>query len=199
MQVNRPIFISVFFFITILLVIFFVMPEYKNFKSLQADLIQKTAELNAEGNYYDAITKTYLDLQNHKSDLQKVDSALPTDPSIGGIIYFLQGNATQNGLTVNNLFLSQPALNNAQGNPTSNIKSIVFLMSLSGDYPSLEQFIISLEQSARLFEITSISFGSPAQTTSGSYQNQTQAAPLQSQFQAQQPTNFNLQITTHSY
>lgn len=179
MQFSRPIFIFLIILATLFLVFFFVMPEYQTFAVLQTQLAQKTAQYNSANNYYNAITQTYNNLQTHQSDLAKIDSALPKNSDVGGLIYFLQATATSSGLQTQNLFLSTPSNSTPQTNSASTIKNIVFLMSVSGDYASLQKFITTLEQSSRLFEITSISFGSTTQP--------------------QKSTNFSLQIVTHSY
>ena len=83
MQIDRPITIALILFIILLLVFFLVVPEYNTFKNLQTELGEKTAEYNAEYDYYHAISKTYYDLQSHQDDIQKIDDALPTDPDSG--------------------------------------------------------------------------------------------------------------------
>jgi hypothetical protein len=63
-------------------------------------------------------------------------------------------------------------------------------MGLIGNYSSLGSFLVSLEKSDKIFEVTSISFGSNPQSESLSGLTQ---------FQTQQTYTFNLQIKTHSY
>lgn len=179
MQIDRPIAIALTLFIILLLVFFLVTPEYNMFRKLQTELGEKTAEFNAEYDYYAAITKTYYDLQSHQDDIKKIDDALPTlpqDPILGKLVYFLQETAKENGIVVKDLFLSKSSSNNAQ-DKISSVKDMVFSIDMIGNYASLEKFIVSLERSSRLFEITNISFAS----TSGP------------------PYNFSLQIKTHSY
>ena len=74
------------------------------------------------------------------------------------------------------------------------LKDIVFSMDLLGDYSSLENLLISLEKSSRIFEVTSISFGSTPHNL-----GLQSVSVCHSQFQIQQTYNFNLQIKTHSY
>jgi Tfp pilus assembly protein PilO len=173
MNIDRPIAIALMLFIILLLIFFLVVPEYKTFEKLRAELGEKKAEFNAEFDYYAAIAKTYADLQGRKDDIKKIDDALPQDPALGKLIYFLQQTAKADGLIMKDLFLSKSSASSANAD-VSSVKDVVFSMDLLGDYMSLENFIISLEKSSRMFEITNISFGS----TSGS---------------------FNLQIKTHSY
>ena len=177
MQIDRPIAIALTIFIIILVVFFFAWPEYKTFRVLQTSLAEKIASSNARADYYAAMDRADFDLQKHQDDLQKIDDALPQDPAIGKLVYFLQDTAQKNGLLVRNLFLSKYSANNSGTNSVSNIKDIIFSADLSGDYRVLERFIIALEKSSRIFEVTSISFGSAS-------------GP---------PYNFSLQIKTHSY
>lgn len=177
MQIDRPIVIALTIFIIILLVFFLVVPEYKIFKSLQTDLAEKTAEFRAEFDYYAAVAKTYDDLQGRQDDIKKIDDALPQDSNLGKLVYFLQETAKENGLMVKNLFLSKSSQASSAVNNSNSIKDMVFSMDLSGDYASLENFLVALENSSRIFEVTNISFGSSAS----------------------QAYSFSLQIKTYSY
>ena len=178
MQVDRLITIALVIFIILLLVFFLVVPEYNIFRKLQTELGEKKAEFNAEYDYYSAIDKTYSELRSHEDDIKKIDDALPKTPDLGNLIYYLQETAKENGLMVKNLFLSKSSSNNDSSNISNNVKDIVFSIDLLGSYKALERFMISLEKSSRIFEITNIYFGS----SSGSL--------LES---------FSLQIKTHSY
>ena len=177
MQIDRPIVIALLLFIILLLVFFLVVPEYNTFVSLQSQLGEKTAEYNAQFDYYAAITKTYYDLQSRQDDVKKIDDALPQVPDLGSLVYFLQETAKENGLVTKDLFLSKSSSNNSNSNISSSIKDIVFSVDLLGSYASLENFIIALEESSRIFEVTNISFGSSSNP----------------------PYSFSLQIKTHSY
>lgn len=195
MKFDRPIAIAVTLFVILLLVFFFVMPEYKTFIGLQTQLGEKRAEYQAEFDYYAAISQMYFKLQGRSDDVKKIDDALPTNPDIGGVVYNLQQAATGSGMMVKDLFLSKSSSNNAGSTgigADNNVKDMVFSIDLLGDYSSLEKFIVSLEKSSRIFEVTSITFGSASEASSGS-------SSTQSQFQIQQIYSFNLQIKTHSY
>ncbi len=186
MQIDRPIAIAVTLFVIALLVFFLVMPEYNTFKNLQLELGIKTAEYNAEKDYYAAIQKTYFDLQQKQDEIKKIDDALPQEPSVGKVIYFLQNASAENGMMIKSLSLSKASSGNSA---VKNINEISFSLDMLGDYSSLEKFMVSLEKSARIFEITNISFSSsPAQATQSSQQ-----------FQLEQSYDFNIQIKTYSY
>lgn len=189
MQVDRPIATAIIIFIILLLVFFLVAPEYETFKKLRVELGEKTAEFNAEFDYYAEITKAYYNLKNRQDDVEKIDNALPQDPNLGKLVYFFQKTAAENGMIIKNLFLSKSSISESSNNE-SVVNNIVFSIDLLGDYSSLGNFIVSLEKSARIFEVTNISFGS---------ESVSQIASSSSQFQTQQTHAFNLQIQTHSY
>jgi hypothetical protein len=189
MQIDRPIAIAIILFIVLLLIFFLVAPEYRTFKELRTDLGEKIAEFNAEYDYYAEITKTYHTLRARQEDIQKIDDALPEDPNFGKLVYYFQKTSAENGMIIRDLFLSKSSLANASGK-ANNVNDIIFSMNLIGDYKSLGNFLVSLEKSARLFEVTSISFSSESQV-------QTSPASLPSQIQ--QIYTFNLEVKTHSY
>lgn len=190
MTVDRPIAIALILFIVLLIVFFLVVPEYKTFASLQTELGEKKAEFNAEFDYYASIAKIYFELQSRKEDLAKIDDALPKDSNLGQLIYFFQKTAAENGIMVKDLFLSKTSPNNISEEGGSSVKDIIFSMDLIGEYSSLENFLVALEKSSRLFEVTNISFGSALQSS---------LQPDQQQFQAEGISNFSLQVKTHSY
>jgi Tfp pilus assembly protein PilO len=189
MQVDKPISIVIIGLIIVLSVSFFVYPEYKTFNRLRLELGEKKAEFNAEFDYYADITKTYYELKNREELLEKIDNALPNELAFGRIVYFFQKTAEENGLMVRDLFLSKSSRSDVSG-VSGKINEIVFSIDLMGDYSSLKDFIIALEDSARIFEVISISFGS---------ESFSQLDSLDREFEVYQTYLFNLQIKTYSY
>jgi Tfp pilus assembly protein PilO len=181
MRIDKPIIIAFILFITVLLAYFLVFPEYQKFKDLQVQLGIKKAEYNAEFDYYSAIAQTYDDLKSYEEDVKKVDNALPSDPSLGKLIYYLQEESVKNGLMLQDLFLAK-----SSGSKDS-VKNLTFSLNLFGNYTSLEGFLASLEKSAKLFEVTNITFGSG------------DTSEENPQFQTQNIFSFSLQINTHIY
>lgn len=179
MTIDRPLTIAVILFVILLLVFFLVYPEYKTFKGLQMQLGETIAKFNAEYDYYSAIDKTYFDLQSRQDEIKKIDDALPQGqaPILSEIVYFLQKTAKENGLVINNLFLSKSFSSASGSNTGKDVKDIIFTMDMSGNYAPLKNFIVSLENSSRVFEVTNISFSSATDP----------------------PYAFSLQIKTYSY
>jgi len=182
-HIDKPIIIALILFITLLLIFFLVYPEYQKFKDLQTELSIKEAEYNAEFDYYSAITQSYYDLNSKAEEVKKIDSALPSDPNLGKLVYFLQEQSSESGLMLKSLFLTKSASASAQ----NSVKNVSLSLNLLGNYSGLEAFISNLEKSARLFEIDSITFGSG------------ESGKSETQFQTQSIFSFSLQINTHTY
>jgi len=189
MQIDRPIAIAVILFVILLLIFLLVLPKYNAFKDLQVKLGEKKAEFNAKYAYFAEVARVYGELQSRQDGIKKIDDALPVDSNYGRLIYFLQKKAAENGLLVKSLFLSKSSPVSSE----SNLKEIGFSLELTGSYSSLNNFIVSLEKSSRLFEVDNISFGSGSSGASG------QAAGGKTQFQTQQTYQFKLSIKTYSY
>lgn len=189
MEFDRPITIAVILFIILLLMFFLVVPEYNTFKDLRVELGEKKAEFNAQYEYFAEVARVFYELENYKEGISKVDDALPNKPSFGRLAYFFQKEAKENGLIVKDLFLAKYSLEN----PDSDVKDIVFSINVSGSYSALKNFILSLEKSARLFEITSISFSS----TPGDFLGSPTRIPAQ--FQMQQTYSFKIEVGARSY
>lgn len=196
MKIDRPITIAFTLFVILILIIFFVMPKYKDFRSSQADLGKIEAEFNGKFAYYSEISKAFRDLQEHKESVDKIDSVLSKEPPIADIIYFLQKKAGEKGLIIKDLYFSKFS----SIAPESDIKEIVFSSGLLGTYSSLKSFLNSLEDSSRLFEVDAVSFSSSVvsqeQNATGETAGKTQIIP---QFQTEQTYSFMLQIRTFSY
>lgn len=186
MGINRPIAIILMLFITLAMVFFLVVPQYKQFDNLRGELGKKTAEYNAKFEYFLRINELYADLQSRKAAIKKIDDALPEGANFGQLAYFLQKKGDENGVMFKGLFLSKSGSSGQKG---GGIKDIVVSFSVTGTYSALQSFIISLEKSSRLFDITSISFGSGS----------TGAPDSSKSSGIEQTYSFSLQIKTHSY
>jgi Tfp pilus assembly protein PilO len=196
MEFDRPITIAIILFSTLLFAFFLTFPEYSNLKDLEMNLAQKKAEYLAQFEYYSEIANAYATLQTRKEDIQKIDDALPSKPDFGQLVYYYQGKAKDSGLVLRNLALSQTGAGEG-------VKDITFSLNLSGTYDALSSFIASLENSARMFEIATISFGSSSQASGPATSNASQpvigSGGGANQFQSSGIFAFSMEIKAHSY
>jgi len=200
-------------FILLLIIVggifFFLVPEYKKFQSLRLELGEKIAEYNAKFDYYAEITKVYFNLRNQAEAVKIIDSALPSSPDLSSLVYFFQKTALENGMILKDVVLAKLAKSDAV-----NLKEISFSLNLIGEYDSFKKFILALERSSRIFEITNISFGSPATVSSPLLESKSEESKkvektqkteerkkeeTKELFQATRIYNFNIQVVTYSY
>lgn len=193
MQIDKPIVIAVMLLVSVFLVFFLVVPQYREFKQLQVLVGQKQAEYDAQYVYFSEIAKTYHDLESRADILTKIDDALPSTSAFGEMMYFFHQKAAETGLAVKSLFLSGYSTP-AKGN----VKEITFSIDMAGSYLALKSFIGSLERSSRLFEITSISFSAPVSLGVATPLTGQRGQPVL-QIQSQQTYSFRMEVKANSY
>ena len=174
-SIDRPIAIAVMLFIILVLGFYLVAPKYQQFNDLQIKLSEKEAEFKGKAAYFLEVGDTFKKLRSYEEGLEKIDSALPSDPSIAFLIYFFQKKTLENGLIFQQVSFSGSSSANKRGET----KEIHFSLGLLGSYSAFKNFLSSLEKSARLVEVESISFASQRGT--------------------EQIYPFKLEIKVHSY
>ncbi len=167
--------------LTISICIFFILglgvgliwPKYQDFKSLELEVSQKKSELKSKKEYLASLESAFQELEKHKDNLSKIESALPSDQSLPSLFDFLQRTSAQSGLIL--VDIGPVTVSSPKG---TTLKESGFNLSLSGSYSSLKNFLPVLEKSARLIEVEKISFSSA---------------------KGEEPFSFNLLIKIHSY
>lgn len=154
---NRTIIITICLIITIALGIWVIWPQYQNLKSKQLEIKAKTIELQNETVSYEELVKTSEELKKYPEELAKIDSALPLEVSMPSMLDFLQKKASESGLNIKQF--GQAPISSSKDNPK--FKEYLLNLSLYGSYQNLKNFILTLEKSARVFEVESISFSFP--------------------------------------
>lgn len=182
MTVDRPITIALMLFAILLLIFFLVVPKYNQFKDLQQKIGEQQSAYDAKFAYYSEVDKVYQQIQAKKEIVDKIDSAIPSNVSYGPLVYFFQKKGMENGMITRGLFLTKAA----PINPEKNLKEIGFSLDVLGSYSALKSFLSSLEKSARLFEVSSISFGSAGVSSAG-------------KMQTLEIYQFRLEVKTYSY
>lgn len=146
--------VAIAMFAAALLTGFFLLwPEYQNFQQVQADLGQKKAELDSKISYYSEIKNIWSRLEEYRDSLSQINEFIPDSYSLPALFNYLQGLASQTGLVLEDITLG--------GVGGEGIKEINLNLEVSGTYSSLKNFLNALEQSAKLFNVKSISFSFP--------------------------------------
>ena len=182
MEINRPASSIIIFIIILLLVFLFIVPKYQQSHNLEVTLANKQAEYEGKSDYYGKISDLILQIENKGSVLQKIQAALPSGFSIAPLTYFFEKNAQKHGIAVKSFSFSQVSM----GALDNGIKNMMVTVTISGTYQGLRNFIVSLEKSARLFDIKTVSL-SPVEGLNSRTQSQLKQYDMK------------LEVTTHAY
>lgn len=166
--VNKLIIISACLVLALILVFVLVWPKYQAFQILQLNIKAKESELQSQQAYFSAVKETSKQLEEYPDALAKISSALPENPSLPSLFNFLQSSASDNGLVLGEITLG-----------SVDKGEILVMVKLTGDYLAFKNFLVALENSARIIEVEDIAFAVPQKTTDS--------------------FTFTVQIKTHSY
>ncbi len=158
-------FIPILFFVVFIMVVYLVMPEIKSYQTLKEEVRKKEVSLQDVKDYAQQLQKTQQDLENYKPELDKINSALPADPDLASVFNLLQQKASENGVVITNVSLaqvpkktSQPDQStSAQKAEVSPLQEYRLSLTILVSAPSLENFLKSIEGSARLLEVKTLS------------------------------------------
>jgi len=165
----------------------FIWPKYQELMGLYAQISARRTELEGVKEYYTDLEKSAAELKNYESALAKIDTALPYDPSIASLLFYINRTLSENGMvlkSVNAFQTTEPA----EG---ENIRTTTISFSVMGEYESLKNFISVMEKSSRIIEVDTINFpsgGSLISAPAGSKDASAKSIP-----------GYSISITTHSY
>lgn len=144
----------------VLLLIFFLVafsslqPKFNELKQIKKDIAQKENEIELNQNYFVKLKDAKTELNKYQAELSKIDSALPDDPLVPDFFDYLQNVASQSGLLIQNSGSFVTSLSSA----FPALQETSFNLSLTGSYGSFKTFLTTLEKSARVIEVNSMSF-----------------------------------------
>ncbi len=157
MEANKQVYVIINLIITTVIFSIFVLPKYQESSNIETKLIKDQYQYESRVNYYANISDVLNKIEKNKDALEKIDSALPSEFSLAPVVYFFENTAEESGLAVRSItFSKQQIVSKSSAN--ENIKNILFRVDLSGSYDGLKKFLYSLEESSRIFEVSSISF-----------------------------------------
>ena len=145
-------------FLMTALVIFsiFIWPEYQRIKSLETKIEEINYQIKNQEDYLSYLKDIDKKIKEEYSvKISLIDYALPEDPNLPLLYDFMFKTCSQNGLILTSISNDVSEPKDEETGKTS------LGLELSGTYSSFKDFISALENSARIFEIESISFSSP--------------------------------------
>ena len=164
---------AILIFVSVAGLLFLVSPKYQEWSNSRGELKLKELQLREKENHFSNLRQLSQQLRAKEEALAKIDSALPHKPETSRLLNFLADSAQNNGLLlteIGSIATRQvfPEKQQTKGEKQKEggqkqklvLKETTFSLKLLGDYPSLKNFLASLEKSARLIEIEELSFSS---------------------------------------
>jgi len=157
--------ISISLFCILMLGIFVILPKYQDLKILKVEVLEARTELSLREKYISQLESLSRKLQQYQQELLKIDCALPEDPNLPSLLEFLQKACSQNGLVLKEVgpFTSSPL-------KEKEIQETELSFKVSGTFDDFSNFLSTLEKSARLIEVSSISFTLPEEGESFTFE-----------------------------
>jgi Tfp pilus assembly protein PilO len=140
-----------------IIIVSLIVPKYEDFQGLKKELAGKKIDLQNKLDYFANLKTLKEKLGKYEEGLAKIDSSLPSDPSMPSLLDFLQKTASQQGLVLQKLGFGQTAI--VLGGLPVMKKEVSF--QADGLYPSFKKFVLDLEKSSRLIQVESLSFSFP--------------------------------------
>jgi len=154
---EKPLVIIICILLSLIYGVFIFLPKYRDFNVLKAQISQKQMELNQREEYLSQLDFLSKELEKHKQSLSKIELALPLEPNLPPLFVFLQKACSENGL----VFKKIDRFSTNFSKKAAEIKETEIEFETSGTFPSFLNFLLTLEKSARLIEVDSVSFALP--------------------------------------
>lgn len=154
---NKSFAIPILFFISLLVIVYLILPVFFDFSNLKEELEMREKEALAIENYYKDIHDNFNKLKEHQENLEKINSALPADPFMPSLFNYLQKASTENGVFLKGVNLDVISRKTATGEETiGKVQEEYVSVQLVGFYDGFENFLKSIEKSSRLIEIEEV-------------------------------------------
>lgn len=158
----RVFLIPILLFLTLIFVVFLLLPKYENFNDLKERVEKSEAQYQKTEKYFLGLKENLENLRNYRTSLEKIETALPDSPELPPLLDFLQKKSSESGLLLENIIPAKiEGKTEEEKEKTEGILTKVeenyYNLKLAGLYPSLKSFLKALEKSSRLIEVENIS------------------------------------------
>ena len=144
--------ILIFYFLAILISLFISLPLFQDYLKERTILSAEKERLEREGVYVEETIRVKEELIPYSSILEEIKKGLPSDPALPSLIRHLEGLVAGSGLQMADIGpFSTTELSERPGLRETTIEMRV----VSNSYNSLKSFMRELEQSIKLFSISS--------------------------------------------
>ena len=153
---NKTFAIPILLFGALILASYLFLPQYQEFKGVRSQVNQMQTQVLETERYFSNLGQILENLRNYEDSLEKIESALPQDPSLSSLLNFFQKKSSENGLLLKNISTVKGRRKEEKKGILAKVEETYLNLNLSGSYLSLKGFLETLEKSSRLIEVENI-------------------------------------------
>jgi len=137
---------------------FFFYPRYQDYKEASLNARNKEKELANYQSFVQKMRSIDQELKQNQELVAKVDSAIPNNSQISSFLKFLGDTAKDTGISLEDVSWAECPVSKKEEQIAKqyNVK-----LQVSGSYFSFKNFLFVLEHTARLVEVSKMSFDTP--------------------------------------
>ncbi len=151
-----------------------IQPAYSDVQTLKGKELSTKSALEKEQQAIEQAKTLIAQYQSESQAQNNLALAMPAGPNVAGALAQLYGIAQNNGIAINAMSVSAPAIQLAQGAQQKSgtasgggqiIKprgTVSIQVSALGSYENLKSFIAQIETNLRVFDLTSFSIQAPS-------------------------------------
>jgi Tfp pilus assembly protein PilO len=162
---------AILLFAALAVIGFLIVPQWQQLSEAKGQLKVKKTELQQREDYFSQLRTVARNFEALPEVLIKINNAIPDNPEFDKLINFLAVAAQQQGLVlteISNVTVAAQESGKPNQEPQNFLRGITLSLRLTGSYPALKNFLLQVEDSARLLEVERLAFV-PAKTA-GAFQ-----------------------------
>ena len=176
---KKVIFLPIIALLIFAVCLYGVFPMFARAKSLKNSLNIQTADLTQKKAYFANLQSLSQEIEKNEALLQTIATALPAEIFVPSLMSFFQTACSENGVILEGFSYEEPTAQQEGGL----VKQAFFNLNVKGGLLAFFSFLETLEKSARVLDVGSISFQVGDAALGG----------------AEQSLTFNIRLKTYSY
>ena len=153
---KKPIIIIIIFILLAAVSIGLLWPSFEKLKTVSSKIKETTKDLQDLEEYLSHLKNISSQIQQFSPQLSKIDQALMDDSYLPNIFDFIQKTAAGSGVNLEQIKTGKTATLKDR----KNIEEREITLTVSGSYSNFKNFLIAMENNARIIEINNITFSS---------------------------------------
>jgi Tfp pilus assembly protein PilO len=159
-----PIFIILIIIASLAVGYFLTWPKYEEFVFVRKDFEVKDEQLKEKLKYSSELDIISASLKQRSEELAQIDVALPLEPSIAALYYFVKDIDARSKLKFEDINISSLFTSQRKVSVMDSAYKMPFSTSMSGGYSQFKDFLINLYLNSRIIKIKSLNFSADSES-----------------------------------